>query len=527
MAGPSIVSPSTRRYRKRVTATRRHYAVVTTPDRGTVPGPMLCAPLSDINQVLARLRLDPGFLNASTQDYVKLSALVRAGPVSLATSNAARPELRTYVDDTTRLRHDFHLAALLFPDAPLRQQLFTAYCQAFASLKYSRVLMLPQCVGGRRMENGVWHLWRHRRNPNDPRKRPRCWPYSSMAPGDYFDETPPHVLPPGVRVNHLTDYNAMALLLMGHEYYGTLAHQSDLLGHNPYNPRRKEELANWVRLKARFPFFGDETGRMALPTDEVVAAAQTLRRPGVHTKHDAQRPLRPYWSGDARGLQDFNRALRPSDHKPLPLVMGPHLCLGRNVNNVKLDWTSVQGKKDRIVLFQDPAEQLASLRHMARFIAEKNHIKTHHAPLADEEKWPAVEEEEEEDEEEPESGRKRRVRQTRNTAQKKKKKKTKQQQQQPSARRQPGVEAKQQHPEDVFDGLPDLMQLEPTAEGDDNDNDKDSEEWQEAADIAEVLQGGVKPEPPWDASYGLGDFDPLRPDLDALCVGGVMGERLD
>jgi hypothetical protein len=128
-----------------------------------------------------------------------------------------------------------------------------------------------------------------------------------------------------------------------------------------------------------------------------------------------------------------------------------------------------------------------------------------------------------------ESERKRRLRLERNTLRKK------QRLRQPepdrlvseaAMQRRRLAEAKQQQqrePDDTFDGLPDLMKLEPEGDADEDSADP---EWHDPADIAEVLQGGVKSEPVYDASYDV-TFDPLKPDLDALCVGGEVGERLD
>lgn len=380
-ASPAFASPVLSSGGRRTAKSRRSFAASDTPHMPHLAAASIPAtPVDQLELAMFRLRHDPGFLHVeSSEEYQRLSAVVRSDTITLACADLKHPERRTYIHEGLRLRHDFWMAWLLFPGDPVRQQLFTALCQGFSNLKYSRVLMCVESVHGNWLEvHERWHAWKPAPKPKEPRKRPRCWAYSSMVPGHYIHEAPPLLLlAPGITVMHLTDYNAMALLCMAPEFYGTLGYMDDVNGINPFEPGS----ADWVRRKARFPFFGDSEGRITMPTDEVVTAAQVLRRPGIHTERNTQRPILPYWSGNAKSLDDFNRTRRPQDGAALPLVLGPVLCHSRNVSVVKLCFKQAHGRKDRINLFRDPREYLENCRVMYAHIQAETEAKLKRAAL--------------------------------------------------------------------------------------------------------------------------------------------------
>lgn len=372
---PSFASPVLSSGGRRPAKSRRAFAQPYTPHMPHLAAAAVApTPVDQLELALFRLRHDPGFLHVEdSAEYQRLSAVVRSDTITLACADLKHPERRTYIHEGLRLRHDFWMAWLLFPNQPVRQQLFTALCQGFSNIKYSRVLMCVESVHANWLEvHERWHAFKPEKKPNEPRKRPRCWAYSTMEPGHYIHDAPPLcLLAPGISVMHLTDYNAMALLCMAPEFYGTLGHIDDVNGKTPYEPGTRE----WVRRKARFPFFGDSEGRVTMPTDEVVTAAQVLRRPGIHTDRNTQRPILPYWSGTATSLRDFNRVRRPQDGAYLPLVLGPVLCHSRNVGVVKLCYKQAAGRKDRINLFRDPQEYLENCRVMYAHIQAETEAK--------------------------------------------------------------------------------------------------------------------------------------------------------
>lgn len=167
----------------------------------------------------------------------------------------------------------------------------------------------------------------HKTRNGRQHKTERGVPSLTMRQLGFYDlDTLPIDWPDDVDPNHIFDNDAMALLVLSTTAHGTLRFRA---GQDICPPTgSKPDAVRFVYERAAWPVFVGGTGlerRLYMPTDAIVTKAETVRQMRHTDQGLNSKEVAAYWPTDVRGVEDFNRAVRP-DGSRLWLTSAQTLC---------------------------------------------------------------------------------------------------------------------------------------------------------------------------------------------------------
>lgn len=171
--------------------------------------------------------------------------------------------------------------------------------------------------------DGAWVLIR-RASGGRQHKKERGVPSLTMRQPGYYDLVSlPLEWPADVELEHVHDNDAMALLALTATTHGALR----------FRPKQvmEQEAARFVYERAAWPVFVGRGGKLYMPTDAVVTAAEKVRQLRFTQHGLSTKEVAAYWPTDASSLSDFNEAERP-DGSRLWLVSAQTLCRNQRLS---------------------------------------------------------------------------------------------------------------------------------------------------------------------------------------------------